>query len=89
MNPATDPHLHPFAVGDLVQTTASLTAGHMDSGVLCPAGETLQIVGLSGNPEYPISVCKPNDPFWRCGVRAHEIQPLQQHQSLDANVNTA
>ena len=73
---STPDPLHPFAVGDLVQATTSLTVGHMDSGVLCPEGETLQVVGLSGNPEYPISVCKPEDRFWRCGVRHHEIQPL-------------
>ncbi len=71
--------LHPFAVGDLVVTTTPLTVGHMDSTTLCPAGETLQVVGLSGNAIYPISVCRPNDPFWRVAVLPHEIRP----QSLD------
>lgn len=89
MNPATEDPLHPFTVGDLVQTTVPLTVGHMDANVLCPAGTTLQIVGLSGNAIFPISVCKPNDPFWRVAVLAREIRPLQQHQSLDANANSA
>ena len=68
--------LHPFAVGDLVETTTPLTCLHV-AGALCPANTTLQIVGLSGNPEYPISVCKPDDRFWRCGVRLEEIRLLQ------------
>ncbi len=72
---STPDPLHPFDVGDLVVTTTPLTVGHMDSTELCPAGETLQVVGLSGNALYPISVCRPNDPFWRVAVLPREIHP--------------